>query len=887
MPPNRRKSVSLGARQAMSGARVSFSPLCATRGWIMAPRVAVAFCVWAGLLVTMADGLGCSAGSPKINLTLGFIFPLFKEENGTLVRAHQAGFERCAGALLAVDHINRGVGTYTDVPPKLTSCVHVRPCVVKNSANSATIGVSKAFEYATTGCGNSPVDVVIGPSGSSVASKVSVVLGLFAVPSISFASTAPELSNKKLFPYFARTVPPDTRQAMVFMDILRTFKWRKVGIFYDQDDVYSNGLFHALLALLSKEENSFVTVPFKYNHELASSGSAFKEEVISQVKASNARIFLMVLPPRPGQKILSAVQNTYVGHKDYAWIVSDAMANQKLMVEFGGDTKKLVGVLGVKPSLPRGPLYDAFVRDIWTRSLGWENATFKPLMDSVPAQHVQSLLTAHKSFTSSPDGKVAFAYDAVLVSALAAQKAAEKGGYARADLGKAIMDVLKSSTLKFSSGLSGNVALDAHGDNSAASYDIVNYQLDMSSAAIVLNTVHRWPPKDGGIDRQWANNVTFYGNHIPSDGVEASSRGSAATLAIPAWIVSVLVCFVGLLMLSLGAAIRMAILSYQQRQSKGRSKVDTSVWIKLYAGSNLLRLFQVSGRVVIVILEAINLQTLIDGQGLYKVQSVYQVFFGLYLLSAFVEMCVKLNEVRLDCETLWKGIAVDKNKSVRFSVSSPANTSTIKSTGDPDIALKRVSQRLRLAYFYGTNLVCKTIPFLALKVYLVSMDSYPDGVKYECTFPSGCEATKNPQSPTAGANMINMVLICLLATSAEKEFFQMMEIRSHQSRKKRLKNIIMDMSAIRETHREGQPSLRHGDLESRSIVPIDTSVPVDSIDGTDEYAPTVNPLFEASKRKKDKGSAHTILPIDESGQEMRLKSSTLSIHLEEVMMVDR
>ena len=70
------------------------------------------------------------------------------------------------------------------------------------------------------------------------------------------------------------------------------------------------------------------------------------------------------------------------------------------------------------------------------------------------------------------------------------------------------------------------------------------------------------------------------------------------------------------------------------------------------------------------------------------------------------------------------------------------------------------------------------------------MDAQPDGVKYRCGFPTGCE-TVSSSSDDAGANMINMLLLCILAATFEKEFKELLNLPSLRARKKRLVSLIM------------------------------------------------------------------------------------------------
>lgn len=69
---------------------------------------------------------------------------------------------------------------------------------------------------------------VIGASVSDVSAKVAGILQVFEIPQISFKSTSVLLSDRDLYKYFMRTVPPDTFQAAAMVDICLKFNWTYV-----------------------------------------------------------------------------------------------------------------------------------------------------------------------------------------------------------------------------------------------------------------------------------------------------------------------------------------------------------------------------------------------------------------------------------------------------------------------------------------------------------------------------------------------------------------------------------------------------------------------------------------------------------------------------------
>jgi ABC-type branched-subunit amino acid transport system substrate-binding protein len=761
-----------------------------------------------------ARAAGCVANSTRINLTLGFMFPLFKTDaNGDVVRATSSGFERCAAALLAVEHINRGTSLISGVPGKLNGCVHIDVCPIKNTEASPGTALGAAFELGSgntaAACDGKTIDAVIGPSGSSTSFKASPVLALYKIPTVSFASTADSLSSKRLFPYFARTVPPDSLQASAILDAVLGFKWKKVGIFFDKDDHYSNGLYHTFTSLASGERYNVAMTPFPYDHALAADENKSKAEQLKLMRGSKARIFIVFLSTTAAvTKIMKAAKGEFFGHRDYAWVLSDGTAKPSLITAMGND-EGLHGVLGVLPYSESSRQYPSFVKDLWKHSLAWNNHTFKMIRDSIPNGTYTALLGSAGSFQKDPNAKIPYAYDAVLAVALAAQIGTAEPQYqgrARSELSRTIMDVFISGKVQFSDGLSGPVSINENADNVAVPFLFVNFQ-DESKGATVSSSVPRtismktagvWTPAgfEGGAD-SLVRNVSFYGGYgyVPSDGVPRPKSSSlpAPIEHLPSWAIALLVCLGILLFLAVTIAARIALTKYRTRQKNGWVEVDSTVWWKSYAVNIFVRVVQVTNKFIFAGMEIVNLQTIEttanDQNGLYDVADSYKVFLGLYLASVVFEMLTKLNEVRIDLEIYFKGISID-SKSMRYGgVRKSPRVTNITSTGDPDVALKKTSQRLRFAYFYATQLFIKTIPFFVLKMYLVIMDAQADGVKYHCDFATGCKPAGSV-SEGGGANIVNLLLLCILATTMENEFEQLKSLPSLRGRKRRLKAII-------------------------------------------------------------------------------------------------
>ncbi|CAB1353190.1 unnamed protein product [Coregonus sp. 'balchen'] len=49
------------------------------------------------------------------------------------------------------------------------------------------------------------------------------------IPQISYASTAPELSDDRRYDFFSRVVPPDSFQAQAMVDIVKAMGWTYIS----------------------------------------------------------------------------------------------------------------------------------------------------------------------------------------------------------------------------------------------------------------------------------------------------------------------------------------------------------------------------------------------------------------------------------------------------------------------------------------------------------------------------------------------------------------------------------------------------------------------------------------------------------------------------------
>lgn len=65
---------------------------------------------------------------------------------------------------------------------------------------------------------------------------------LFEIPQVSYASTAPELSDNNRYDFFSRVVPPDSYQAQAMLDIVKALGWNYVSTLASEGNYGESGV---------------------------------------------------------------------------------------------------------------------------------------------------------------------------------------------------------------------------------------------------------------------------------------------------------------------------------------------------------------------------------------------------------------------------------------------------------------------------------------------------------------------------------------------------------------------------------------------------------------------------------------------------------------------
>ena len=198
------------------------------------------------------NGSSIENSSNKTILLLGGLFPIHADEDNGCGSVLDFGFQRLEAMVLATKSINRD----PSILPGVTLGFEIRDtCTRTNEALEQGLQYVSARDLRSENGTVLGISGVVGAAYSRVSTSIARLLRLFRVPQISYASTANVLSDKKIFNYFLRTIPPDSLQARAMADIIEYFNWTYV-IAMHTGDIYGSEGIKAFVDELKKRNSS-------------------------------------------------------------------------------------------------------------------------------------------------------------------------------------------------------------------------------------------------------------------------------------------------------------------------------------------------------------------------------------------------------------------------------------------------------------------------------------------------------------------------------------------------------------------------------------------------------------------------------------------------------
>lgn len=418
-----------------------------------------------------ADSKKDVAGIIDGEIILGGLFRI-RKINGTNKCSNdveaQVGIQRVEAMLYAIHEINED----KNLLPNVRLGAEIRDtCSLKTKALDESLKfileswtVRSRSQQSEQCLKNLTKDVVgvIGASRSTLSVEAAKLLRLFKVPQVSYASTSAELSNKNKYSYFARTVPPDTRQALAMLHIVLEFRWKSVFTINSAGSYGENGIEE--FKKITKSANSSVCVVISEQVTDKSSSENYDKIINSFNEFPSTHVIVLFMKDNHLKMLLKAAKR--LNYVNKVWIASDEWGTRPDVVKNFDESDAITVTL---PSLRLGK-FENYFRNLTADKPRVENPWFHRYWQ----QYCNS--TCNTTFND----KVPYVIDAVYAFAHALDsmyrtKCAETNGLCVAMKpinGTELMHRILNVNFKGKS--SPNVSFDVHGD-SEGKYNIFHY----------------------------------------------------------------------------------------------------------------------------------------------------------------------------------------------------------------------------------------------------------------------------------------------------------------------------------------------------------------------------------------------------------------------------
>ncbi|XP_015414162.1 PREDICTED: metabotropic glutamate receptor 4 isoform X2 [Myotis davidii] len=336
-----------GPARARSGAAVhgslEISKMPGKRGWGWW-WARLPFCLLLSLYGPwVPSSLGKPKGHPHMNsiridgdITLGGLFPVHgrgAEGKACGELKKEKGIHRLEAMLFALDRINND----PDLLPNITLGARILDTcsrdthALEQSLTFVQALIEKDGTEVRCGSGGPPIITkpervvgVIGASGSSVSIMVANILRLFKIPQISYASTAPDLSDNSRYDFFSRVVPSDTYQAQAMVDIVRALKWNYVSTLASEGSYGESGV-EAFIQKSREDGGVCIAQSVKIPRE--PKPGEFDKIIRRLLETSNARGIVIFANEDDIRRVLQAARKAnQTGH--FFWMGSDSWGSK-------------------------------------------------------------------------------------------------------------------------------------------------------------------------------------------------------------------------------------------------------------------------------------------------------------------------------------------------------------------------------------------------------------------------------------------------------------------------------------------------------------------------------------------------------------------------------
>ncbi|XP_069418290.1 metabotropic glutamate receptor 7 [Ovis canadensis] len=372
------------------------------------------------------------------DVTLGGLFPVHAKGPsgvpcGDIKREN--GIHRLEAMLYALDQINSDPNLLPNVTlgARILDTCSRDTYALEQSLTFVQALIQKDTSDVRCTNGEPPVFVkpekvvgVIGASGSSVSIMVANILRLFQIPQISYASTAPELSDDRRYDFFSRVVPPDSFQAQAMVDIVKALGWNYVSTLASEGSYGEKGV--ESFTQISKEAGGLcIAQSVRIPQERKDRTIDFDKIIKQLLDTPNSRAVVLFANDEDIKQILAAAKRAdQVGH--FLWVGSDSWGSKINPLHQHEDIAE--GAITIQPKRATVEGFDAYFtsrtlennrRNVWFAEYWEENFNCKLTISGSKKEDTDRKCTGQerigKDSNYEQEGKVQFVIDAVYAMA--------------------------------------------------------------------------------------------------------------------------------------------------------------------------------------------------------------------------------------------------------------------------------------------------------------------------------------------------------------------------------------------------------------------------------------------------------------------------------------
>ena len=250
-----------------------------------------------------------------------------QNENACGVFSEVLGYQYMEAMLFAIDEINKD----PDLLPNVTLGAQIY-----DTCQSKTIAADTAKRFIKISLDDDShikLAGVIGALSSGVSKTVANFLRVFEIPQISYASTSIILSNKDIYSYFLRVVPPDSFQAQTMVDLIKRIGWNYVSTVNSAGTYGTTGMkaFWDVaerngICIDSKEQLNAFPTQLEYEETM--------KRIFQRARQSQVSVLVFFGIQTDIRRLLeAALKHRSLAPRNFTWIGSDGWSNLHHVVE--------------------------------------------------------------------------------------------------------------------------------------------------------------------------------------------------------------------------------------------------------------------------------------------------------------------------------------------------------------------------------------------------------------------------------------------------------------------------------------------------------------------------------------------------------------------------